>query len=39
MAKQTVNILVEDLKEMRGLVDAFQGRNEVDEETLPAERS
>lgn len=39
MAKQNVNILVEDLKEMRGLVDAFQGRNEVDEETLPAERS
>ncbi|CAN9323372.1 unnamed protein product [Alternaria sp. RS040] len=38
MAKQNVSILVEDLGEARGLVEAFRERSEVDEEVPPAER-
>jgi hypothetical protein len=38
MAKQNVSILVEDLGEAKGLVEAFRERSEVDEEVPPAER-
>ena len=38
MAKQNVSILVEDLGEAKGLVEAFRERIEVDEEVPPAER-
>jgi hypothetical protein len=38
MAKQNVSILIEDLGEAKGLVEAFEERNEVNEEVLPAER-
>ncbi|OAG16045.1 hypothetical protein CC77DRAFT_1012719 [Alternaria alternata] len=37
MAKQNVSILIEDLGEAKGLVEAFEERNEVNEEVLPAE--
>jgi hypothetical protein len=40
MAKQNVGILIEDLGEMKGLVEAYQKRDEVEEEeTLPVEWS